>query len=110
MITLTELAAKQVVAARESQELATDRFLRMAIQGGGCSGLRYALTFDSDFDPLADTRFSMNGVDVVTRKKFAEFLDGTVIDYKDNAMGKGFSIENPNFPAGAGCSACGGGA
>ncbi len=109
MIHLTELAASQVVAAREGQELASDRFLRMSIQGGGCSGLRYGLAFDHEFDPLTDTRFSQHGVDVVTSKKFAEFLDGAVIDYKDNAMGKGFSIENPNFPAGAGCAGCGGG-
>lgn len=108
MIRLTELAAQQVLAARQAQELADDRFLRMSIQGGGCSGLRYGLAFDSEFDPLEDTRFTQNGVDVVTRKKFAEFLDGAEIDFKDNAMGKGFSIENPNFPAGAGCAGCGG--
>ncbi|MDO4550811.1 MAG: iron-sulfur cluster assembly accessory protein [Planctomycetia bacterium] len=108
MIVLTEVAASQVIAARQAQELAPDSFLRMVIQGGGCSGLRYGLTFDHEFNPETDTRFTQYGVDVVTRKKFAEFLDGTVIDYKDNALGRGFSIENPNFPAGEGCSGCGG--
>lgn len=109
MITLTELAAEQVLAAREAQEPASDRFLRIAIQGGGCSGLRYGLAFDDEFQPEVDTRFQQHGMVLVTRKKFAEFLDGTIIDYKNNEMGQGFSIENPNFPAGAGCAGCGGG-
>ena len=107
MIILTELAAERILAARDAQELPGDHFLRMLIQGGGCKGLSYGLSFDQDFDPLADTRFSRHGVDIVTRKKYAEFLDGTVIDYKETDFGQGFSIENPNFPAGAGCAGCG---
>ena len=109
MLVLTELAAEKILAARSAQELPGDHFLRMMIQGGGCSGLRYGLGFDQEFDSLTDRRFSQHGVDIVTRKKFAEFLDGTVIDYKENDFGQGFSIENPNFPAGAGCAGCGGG-
>ena len=109
MITLTELAAEQVLAAREAQELEADAFLRITIHGGGCSGLRYGLAFDHDFQPDTDTRFPQHGTVLVTRKKFAEFLDGTIIDYKNNALGQGFSIENPNFPAGAGCAGCRGG-
>ena len=109
MIMLTELAAEQVLAAQEAQELGADSFLRIVINGGGCSGLRYGLSFDQEFQPDVDTRFPQHGMTLVTRKKYAEFLDGTVIDYKNNAMGQGFAIENPNFPAGAGCAGCAGG-
>jgi len=64
--------------------------------------------FDNQFDPLTDTRFEADGIAIVTRKKFAEFLDGTVIDFKQTDTAAGFSIENPNFPAGAGCAGCAG--
>ncbi|MDO4570621.1 MAG: iron-sulfur cluster assembly accessory protein [Planctomycetia bacterium] len=108
MITLTPLASSKVLEVMEAQNIEDDRFLRIGIMGGGCSGLRYGLAFDNEFDPLTDTKFSADGVDVVTRKKFAEFLDGTVVDFKEGPMGSGFAIENPNFPAGAGCAGCGG--
>lgn len=108
MIKITEVAADKVREVMETQGIESDRFLRIGIMGGGCSGLRYGLAFDNEFDPLTDTRFDENGVSVVTRKKFAEFLYGTEIDYKEGPMGSGFAIENPNFPAGAGCAGCGG--
>ena len=107
MITITELANEKVKDVIQQQNIADDRFLRIGITGGGCSGLRYALAFDNEFDPLTDTRFEVDGFAIVTRKKFAEFLDGTVIDYKQTDSAAGFSIENPNFPAGAGCAGCG---
>lgn len=108
MITITELANEKVKDVIEAQHIPDDRFLRIGIAGGGCSGLRYGLAFDNMFDPLTDTRYEADGIAVVTRKKFAEFLDGTVIDYKESDMGAGFSIENPLFPAGSGCAGCGG--
>ena len=61
----------------------------------------------NEFDPLTDTRFEVDGFAIVTRKKFAEFLDGTVIDYRQTDSAAGFSIENPNFPAGSGRAGCG---
>ena len=48
-----------------------------------------------------------DGVYVVADKKFALFLDGTKIDFLDTPTAKGFNIDNPNFPAGAGCAGCG---
>ncbi len=108
MITITELANEKVKDVIQAQNIADDRFLRIGIAGGGCSGLRYALAFDNQFDPLTDARFEADGIAIVTRKKFAEFLDGTVIDFKQTDTAAGFSIENPNFPSGAGCAGCAG--
>ena len=108
MITLTTLAAEKVQEARTAQEMTDKHFLRVGIAGGGCSGLRYALAFDDVFEPELDTQFNSEGVRIVTRKKFAEFLDGMEIDFKATPMGVGFFPENPNFPPG-GCAGCAGG-
>jgi iron-sulfur cluster assembly protein len=108
-VILTEAAAGEVQRIMESQDLEQDTVLRMGIGGGGCSGLQYSLAFDNQFDPEVDARFEQNGVTVVTSKKFALHLDGTTIDFQDGPMGRGFAIENPNYPRSGGCPGCGGG-
>ena len=107
-ITLTEAAASEVKRFMESQKVEEGSVLRMAIAGGGCSGLQYNLGFQNDFDPKLDARYEQHGVALVTRKKMALHLDGTTVDFKDGPMGQGFAIENPNAPAGGGCPGCGG--
>jgi Fe-S cluster assembly iron-binding protein IscA len=42
------------------------------------------------------------------RKKFALHLDGTTIDFQDGPLGRGFTIDNPNYALGGGCPGCGG--
>jgi iron-sulfur cluster assembly protein len=107
-VTLTEAAAGEVQRIMESQNLEQDTVLRMGIGGGGCSGLQYSLAFDTEFDPEVDARFQQNGVTLVTSKKFALHLDGTTVDFQDGPMGRGFAIENPNYPRSGGCPGCGG--
>jgi len=107
-ITLTEAAAGEVKRIMESQKTEPGVVLRMQIDGGGCSGLQYGLSFDKQFDPTVDARFEQHGVPLVTRKKFALHLDGTTIDYLDGPMGRGFTIENPNYARAGGCPGCGG--
>ena len=108
-IILTEPAVGEVKKILTEKEMGTDTFLRMSIMGGGCSGLQYSLGFDTEFDPKADVKFDQTGgVSVVTQKKFDLHLDGTEIDYLDTPAARGFSIENPNYPKGAGCHGCGG--
>lgn len=107
-ITLTEPAADEVKRIMQSQQLEEGTVLRMGVAGGGCSGMRYSLGFDTDFDPAVDARFENHGVDLVTRKKYALHLDGTTIDFADGPMGRGFAIENPNYRSGGGCPGCGG--
>lgn len=107
-ITLTEIAAGEVRRVMEAQKVGSEMSLRMGIAGGGCSGLNYSLGFAQDFDPVADARYEQHGVSIVTRKKFALHLDGTVIDFQESPMGRGFTIENPNYVRTGGCSGCGG--
>ena len=107
-VMLTEAAAKESQRIMDSQQLEEGTVLRMGIGGGGCSGLQYSLGFDTQFDPQVDTRFDENSVPLVTSKKFALHLDGTTIDFQDGPMGRGFAIENPNYPRSGGCPGCGG--
>ncbi len=107
-ITLTETAAGEVRRIMDSQKVESETVLRMGIAGGGCSGLQYSLGFDTAFNPKSDVRFEQQGVALVTRKKFALYLDGTVVDFQDSPMGRGFTIENPNYSRGGGCPGCGG--
>ena len=108
-IVLTDSAVSEVKKIMNDKEVGPDTFLRMSIMGGGCSGLQYSLGFDEEFDPKSDVKFDQkDGVSVVTQKKFDLHLEGTEIDYLDTPTARGFSIENPNYPKGAGCAGCGG--
>lgn len=106
-VLLSPTAAEEIKRIVEQQKLEAGTVLRMGISGGGCHGLQYSLGFDNQYDPSTDARYEQHGVALVARKKFALHLDGTQIDYTDGPMGRGFSIENPNYPRGGGCSGCG---
>ena len=107
-IIMTPSAVSEVQKIREAQNLGPENHIRVIIVGGGCSGMQYSLGFDHEFDPRLDTRYDFDDVAVVTRKEFDLFLDGTEISFVDTPTAKGFAVDNPNFPAGAGCAGCGG--
>ncbi len=101
-VLLTETAAAKVKALLD-QEGRDDLALRVAVQPGGCSGLRYQLFFDErtlDGDVVKD----FGGVNVVTDRMSAPYLSGASIDFVDTIEKQGFTIDNPN--AGSSC-ACG---
>jgi len=101
-ILLSDEAATKV-SALLSQEGRDDLSLRVAVQPGGCSGLRYQLFFDErslDGDVVKD----FSGVKVVTDRMSAPYLGGATIDFVDTIEKQGFTIDNPN--AGGSC-ACG---
>jgi iron-sulfur cluster assembly accessory protein len=101
-IVLTD-AASTKVAALLGQEGRDDLRLRVAVQPGGCSGLRYQLYFDErDFD--GDVVEKFGDVQVVTDKMSAPYLMGATIDFVDTIEKQGFTIDNPNA---AGSCACG---
>jgi len=107
-VTVTEVAAREIKRVMEAQNLEPGTLLRMGIGGGGCSGLQYSLGFDTQYDPAVDARYDNHGITLVTRKKFALHLDGAIIDYQDGPLGRGFAVENPNYPRAGGCPGCGG--
>lgn len=101
-VTLTAEAATKVreLLEREGRD---DLTLRIAVQPGGCSGLRYELYFD-DRQLDGDVVTQWHGVGVVTDRMSVPYLGGATIDFADTLEKQGFTIDNPN--AGGSC-ACG---
>ncbi|TXH43328.1 MAG: iron-sulfur cluster assembly accessory protein [Actinobacteria bacterium] len=100
-IVVTETAAAKVKSLLE-QEGRDDLSLRIAVQPGGCSGLRYQLFFDDrslDGDIVSD----FGGVAVVTDRMSAPYLGGAVIDFVDTIEKQGFTIDNPNATGSCAC-------
>ena len=100
-IVLTDIAATKVRTLLE-QEGRTDLALRVAVQPGGCSGLRYQLFFDErslDGDVVKD----FSGVGVVVDRMSAPYLSGAVIDFTDTIEKQGFTIDNPNAQNSCAC-------
>ena len=101
-IIVTDTAAAKVKSLL-GQEGRDDLQLRIAVQPGGCSGLRYQLFFDErhlDGDNVSD----FDGVHVVVDRMSLPYLNGATIDFVDSIEKQGFTIDNPN--AGGSC-ACG---
>ena len=101
-INLSDVAAGKIKSLLE-QEGRDDLALRISVQPGGCSGLRYQLFFDErslDGDIVKE----FGAVKVVTDRMSAPYLAGASIDFVDTIEKQGFTIDNPN--AGGSC-ACG---
>ena len=102
MITLSERAAEKVRELLEAENDPSLNALRVAVEGGGCSGFQYALGFDGETDEN-DEVYEMHGVRVVVDRFSLPYLNGAAVDYSDGLMGAGFQIENPNVVAACGC-------
>jgi iron-sulfur cluster assembly protein len=102
MITLSEKAVSEVKRLITEQKLPEDAGLRMGVRGGGCSGLSYALNFDTD-QKETDRVFNINGVKVLIDSKSFLYLAGTTLDYTDGLNGSGFTFDNPNATQSCGC-------
>jgi iron-sulfur cluster assembly accessory protein len=101
-VQLTDAAAVKVKSLLD-QEGRDDLSLRVAVQPGGCSGLRYQLYFD-DRSMDGDVTNIFGSVKVVVDKMSVPYLTGAVVDFVDTIEKQGFTIDNPN--AGGSC-ACG---
>jgi iron-sulfur cluster assembly accessory protein len=101
VVALSDAAATKVreLLDREGRD---DLALRIAVEPGGCSGLRYALFFD-DRALDGDVRAEVSGVQVVTDKMSAPYLTGASIDYLDTLERSGFTIDNPNAKGSCAC-------
>ena len=102
LVTLTESAAakvKQLMADEPEGEAAV---LRVAIQGGGCSGFQYGLGFDRGSQE-GDHELELHGVQIVVDPFSAPYLKGSEIDWVDSIQAAGFAINNPNATASCGC-------
>jgi len=101
IIHLSEAAAYQVKSMQQHNG-EEGAYLRIAVKGGGCSGLSYGMAFDVANDEK-DYFDEQHGIQIVVDKEDAPIIKGTVIDFKQSLMGGGFTIDNPNAIASCGC-------
>lgn len=102
MIKVSDNAKNQVKKLIKMDEMPADSFVRVGVKSGGCSGLSYDLSFDTEMKDN-DQLFEDNEVKVVVEKKSLLYLVGTVLEYEGGLNGKGFSFNNPNASRTCGC-------
>ena len=86
----------------QAENKPADAFIRVGVEGGGCSGLTYMLVFDTELKP-EDKVFEDKGIKIVCDRKSFLYLVGTELDYTDGLNGKGFQFNNPNASRTCGC-------
>jgi iron-sulfur cluster assembly accessory protein len=105
-VILTDVAAAKVRVLLD-QEGRDDLRLRVAVQPGGCSGLRYQLFFDErslDGDVVDEFPVESGAaVEVVVDRMSAPYLSGATIDFADRIDAQGFTIDNPNAQGSCAC-------
>lgn len=101
MVTVSEAAAVKLTSLIEDSEYKTP-YVRVAVKGGGCSGLSYDLSFDTEQQPK-DVLAEDKGVKILIDNKSLLYLIGTQLDYSDGLNGKGFQWINPNASRTCGC-------
>ncbi len=103
MITVTDRAVQAIrdCIAAENKSVA-DAYLRVAVKGGGCSGLMYQLSIDQTAAE-SDLVIASGDVRIVVDRKSKLFLHGLTLDYTTGLNGKGFVFSNPNAKATCGC-------
>ncbi|TVR14897.1 MAG: iron-sulfur cluster assembly accessory protein [Balneolaceae bacterium] len=100
-VILTERAAKQIAKIKEKENLGEELYLRVAVEGGGCSGLSYKLGFDIRTDE--DTVVTSQGFEIIINPKHLMYLNGIEIDYPTGLDARGFTFDNPNASESCGC-------
>lgn len=101
VLTVTDSAVSTIRTLLEQRQI-PDHVLRVFVQGGGCSGMQYGMTFEPQAEPF-DSVVSVGGVKLVVDPTSLEYLRGASIDFVDSLMGGGFRIENPNAISSCGC-------
>lgn len=102
MIEITENAKNKIIDLL-TEENGPGLMLRTFVQGGGCSGFSYGFTFDEEKND-DDFEFPLNEkYTVLVDSMSMQYLQGAIIDYKEDIMGSNFSISNPNATTTCGC-------
>ena len=102
MINLTAAAAEKVKGILEQEKTNIPQGgLRIYVQGGGCSGFSYGMVLDEAAD--GDEVVEVAGVKVIVDPMSLRYLEGAEVDYKEDLMGGGFAIKNPNATSTCGC-------
>jgi iron-sulfur cluster assembly protein len=105
-IVITDSAIAELGNIRAENEIPEEYGLRIAVKGGGCSGMSYSLGFDTENQEM-DEVLTVNGVKVIVDSKSMYYLAGSILDFADNEQGRGFVFNNPNS-MGCSCGSSGG--
>ncbi len=101
ILSITDKALEQIKVISIAENADNSKGLRLAVTGGGCSGLSYKIEF-SESKPK-DNVLDFSGVKVLIDPKSVIYLKGIVLDFKDGLNGKGFIFDNPNAKNTCGC-------
>jgi len=99
-VTLSDSAVEEIKRLMELEEN-QNKFLRVGVKGGGCSGLSYVLGFDEKQD--SDEVYEIGGIPVIMNNAHSIYLMGMEIDWQDGLNARGFSFHNPNASTTCGC-------
>jgi iron-sulfur cluster assembly accessory protein len=102
LVALTPTAAEKIRELMAEDPEGESSVLRVAIQGGGCSGFQYGLGFDTG-PAEGDETLELHGVTVVVDPYSAPYLQGATIDFLTGLTESGFKIDNPNAASSCGC-------
>lgn len=102
MIQVTEKAAKKIRELLAKQGLSARGGLRLGVQGGGCSGLTYAMRLDAEARDR-DKVIEENGARVFVDPKSYVYLEEITLDYEETLMRQGFVFQNPKATHSCGC-------
>lgn len=101
MINLTDNAIEKLKDILSEDPDIANKF-RISIQGGGCSGMSYGFSLDTDVNE-DDFTFDFSGVGVLIDSMSSQYMQGATIDYKEDLSGSSFVISNPNAETTCGC-------
>lgn len=101
MVNVTERAKERIIDLL-IDENKSDTFLRIFIEGGGCSGMQYGFVFD-DSKNDDDFEFNVESFLLVIDAVSMQYLQGSTVDYKEDLMESRFVIDNPNATTHCGC-------
>jgi len=101
LITVTDAAAAELQRSMEAQNK-QDMALRIAVFPGGCAGMQYGLSLDSEGQP-GDEEFVSGGIRLVVGRQDLPMVAGMQVDYVQSVSGSGFKVENPNASESCGC-------
>jgi iron-sulfur cluster assembly protein len=103
MVTITDSAVRAIRDAfAEESTTPKEAYLRVGVRGGGCSGLQYDLTIDTQKHD-GDLEIERDGVRVLIDLKSQLYLAGTTLDHTTGLQGRGFVFVNPNATGTCGC-------
>jgi iron-sulfur cluster assembly protein len=100
-VEISEKGAAELSRIMKEQD-SEDLYLRMSLKGGGCSGFNYHLDFAKDPTEF-DHSFESHGIKIIVDKKSYIFMNGTILDFNDGLLDRGFKFKNPLAKSSCGC-------